>query len=75
MVYDSAARACFLVAPDGLWRYEVDDKRWLKVTPTGPAHNQKRTRPCMACYNPEYNVLTVDGGHGQVWVYRAKVAL
>jgi hypothetical protein len=74
MVYDSAARACFLVAPDGLWRYKVGDKRWLKVTPTGPAHHQKRIRPCMACYNPQFNVLMVDGGHGQVWVYRAKVA-
>ena len=74
MVYDSVANACLLVAPDGLWRYEVNDKRWQKVTPTGPAHHEKRIRPCMACYNPEFNVLMVDGGHGQVWVYRTKVS-
>lgn len=68
MVYDSAARRCYIVQ-DGLWSYRVEDKKWEKLTPQGPPPPNG-----MACYNPELNVTMVDSGSGRVWVYRGKLA-
>jgi hypothetical protein len=68
MVYDSAAKRCFIVEKDALWSYRTVEKKWTKLTPKGPAPQSRKSY--MACYNAEHNVLMADNGSERVWVYR-----
>ena len=71
MTYDSAAERCYVV-DKFLWSYRVGDKKWEKVEPKGAPLPYKSNQSGMSCYNPDLNVLMVDFGGGQVWVYRGK---
>jgi hypothetical protein len=73
MVYDPVARRCLLVH-DAVWSYSLDERKWTRMSPKGPALVPNKGRigikGGMTCYNPEHNVTMVDTGKGRVWVYR-----
>lgn len=71
MTYDFVNNCCY-VEDKELWSYCIGDKKWEKVVFKGDPIPAKHNKSAMACYNPELNVLMVDFGGGQVWVYRGK---
>jgi len=73
MYYDPVGKVALLYerAPQALWSYEPDEKKWSKLTPQGASPAFGKKERVIAYMDTARNVFVVIG-YDKVWCYRYK---